>query len=141
MLGQLHLLDEQLSSAHSQVEDLMEAAWVRAPWRHRARWTDCARVPLADEWLATTIARAETAFLLTATPAGVGDVSYRNVRRDRHARLDALLQNDEPFAVQGTVPCDGGSAERLTALCLPRTPRPDRQRINSADPISVQHPQ
>ena len=161
-----------------------------------------APVSLADAWLAGTIARADTAFLLTVTPQGVGDVSHRggpagflhfdvdearlswteylgdgmfvstgnvratpqakllvldtetgdavllscvasyeNVRRDRHARLDALLQNDEPFPVQGRMTCDVVSAERLTALCLPRTRHSERQRISSADPISVQHPQ
>ena len=158
-------------------------------------------LPLTDPWVATTTAAAETAFLVTTTPDGVGDVSHRggvpgflhydaaqsrlawteylgdgmfvstgnlrqasrfalivlefssgdalrfdgtaayeNVRTDRHARVDALLQEGEAFPVQGRMECRIETAERLVRFCHPRTRITHRQRVHSADTIATQHP-
>lgn len=157
-------------------------------------------VPFTDPWLAATVAQAETAFLLSATPEGVGDASHRggpagflqydaqaaslawteylgdgmfvsagNVRRggrfalaaldfatgdaallegsatyetlrhDRKERVAALLQDKEPFPVQGRMRGQISSAARLTAFCHPRV-RVDRARITSAHDTGEQQP-
>jgi hypothetical protein len=155
-----------------------------------------------DPWVAEIIARGETAFLVTATPDGVADVSHRggqpgflrldaasrrvtwteylgdgmfvstgnirreprfalivldydsgdalrldgearytNVRRDRHERVDALLQAAEPFPVQGSMEATIQRVSRLVQFCQPRTRVERRTRITSADTTAVQHPQ
>ena len=158
--------------------------------------------PLDDDWIVQTVALGETAFLVTATPHGVADVSHRggppgflrynaasgslawteylgdgmfvstgnlrresrfalvvldygsgdavrldgearytNVRRDRHERVDALVQASEPFPVQGTIEATVRNASRLVQCCQPRVRVERRTRITSADPTAVQHPQ
>ncbi|MBL0169722.1 MAG: pyridoxamine 5'-phosphate oxidase family protein [Gemmatimonadaceae bacterium] len=155
-----------------------------------------------DQWVVDTIARGETAFLVTVTPEGVADVSHRggqpgflrydavnsainwteylgdgmfvstgnlrrsrrfallvldyesgdavrldgeanytNLRRDRHERVDALLQASEPFPVQGTMEATVHYASRLVQFCQPRVRVERRTRITSADTTAVQHPQ
>lgn len=66
---------------------------------------------------------------------------YTNVRTDRHARVDALVQAGEPFPVQGALHMDVARAERLVAFCWPRERLTHRERITSADTTAVQHPQ
>ena len=157
---------------------------------------------LDDPWIASTIAQGETAFLVTATPDGVADVSHRggppgflryspasreiawteflgdgmfvstgnirrrsrfallvldfasgdavrldgdaqytNVRADRHERVAALLQDSEPFPVQGRMVATVERATKLGAFCLPRVRVERRTRITSTDSTAVQHPQ
>jgi hypothetical protein len=157
---------------------------------------------LDDAWIVDTIAHGETAFLVTATPDGVADVSHRggppgflrytpaareiawteflgdgmfistgnirsrarfallvldfasgdavrldgdaqytNVRTDRHERVAALVQADEPFPVQGRIVATVTRATRLRSFCLPRVRVERRTRITSADSTAVQHPQ
>lgn len=159
-------------------------------------------VALTDAWVVDTMARGETAFLVTATPNGMADASHRggppgflrydaaqatlawteylgdgmfvstgnvrlasacalvvldfdsgdavrldgvahytNVRTDRHERVDALLQADEPFPVQGHMAMTVTRATRLREFCLPRVRVAKRTRITSADTTAVQHPQ
>lgn len=69
------------------------------------------------------------------------DARYTNVRRDRHERVDALLQADEPFPVQGHMDAVIVRALRLEQFCHPRTRVERRTRITSADTTGVQHPQ
>lgn len=165
------------------------------PTAHEVRAID-------DPWVVETVARGETAFLLTATPDGVADASHRggppgflrydvarsciawteylgdgmfvstgnlrqssrfalivldfesgdavridgdaryaNVRRDRHERVDALLQAAEPFPVQGTIEAEVHAVSRLVGFCHPRVRVERRARITSADITAVQHPQ
>jgi Pyridoxamine 5'-phosphate oxidase len=155
-----------------------------------------------DSWVVETVARGETAFLITATPYGVADASHRggppgflrydatgrtiawteylgdgmfvstgnlrqesrfalivldydsgdavrldgtarytNVRRDRQERVDALLQANEPFPVQGMMEATVQRATRLVQFCHPRLRVERRSRITSADTTAVQHPQ
>ena len=157
---------------------------------------------LDDPWITETIAHGETAFLVTAPPDGVADVSHRggppgflrylpasreiawteflgdgmfvstgnirsrsrfallvldfasgdavrldgdaqytNVRADRHERVAALLQADEPFPVQGRMVATVDRAARLEGFCLPRVRVERRTRITSVDSTAVQHPQ
>ncbi len=157
---------------------------------------------LDDPWIVETIARGETAFLVSSTPEDIPDVSHRggpagflrydpargtiawteflgdgmfvstgnlrrrprfallvldfasgdavrldgeagytNVRTDRHERVDALIQADEPYPVQGRMEATISSAARLEAFCLPRVRVERRTRITSADSTAVQHPQ
>jgi len=157
---------------------------------------------LDDPWIVDTIAHGETAFLVTATPDDVADVSHRggppgflryapvsreiawteflgdgmfvstgnirrrsrfallvldfasgdaarldgeaqytNVRTDRHERVAALVQADEPFPVQGRIVASVHRAARLEGFCLPRVRVERRTRITSADSTAVQHPQ
>lgn len=70
-----------------------------------------------------------------------GTARYTNARRDRHERVDALLQADEPFPVQGSMELTVTRATRLRAFCLPRVRVARRSRITSADTTAVQHPQ
>ncbi len=163
--------------------------------------TGATTVLLSDAWARDMIEAGETAFLVTSTPAGVGDVSHRggppgflrfdpansaltwteylgdgmfvstgnlrqntrcaliivnftsgdalrldataaytNIRADRKARVDALLQASEPFPVQGRIQCHVHHAQRLAQFCLPRTRVATRQRITSVDTTVVQHP-
>lgn len=92
--------------------------------------------------------RAETRFALIVLDFASGDAlrvdgvaTYTNVRTDRHERVDALLQADEPFPVQGRMDAVVRSASRLTAFTHPRVRYEQRQRITSVDTTSVQHPQ
>jgi len=157
---------------------------------------------LDDPWIIDTIAHGETAFLVTATPENIADVSHRggppgflryvpasgeigwteflgdgmfvstgnirrrsrfallvldfvsgdavrldgdaeytNVRTDRHERVAALVQADEPFPVQGRIVATVDRAARLEGFCLPRVRVERRTRITSADSTAVQHPQ
>ncbi len=156
---------------------------------------------LSDAWVRDMIDAGETAFLVTSTPTGVGDVSHRggppgflrfdpaknvltwteylgdgmfvstgnlrqnancaliildftsgdalrldgtaaytNIRADRKARVDALLQASEPFPMQGRIQCHVRNAQRLAQFCWPRTRVATRQRITSEDETAVQHP-
>ena len=70
-----------------------------------------------------------------------GEAQYQNVREDRKARVDALIQAGEPFPVQGRMTGLVHSAYRLSGFCLPRTRVAARVRITSADTTEVQHPQ
>ncbi|MCC6430866.1 MAG: pyridoxamine 5'-phosphate oxidase family protein [Gemmatimonadaceae bacterium] len=70
-----------------------------------------------------------------------GTAHYSNVRRERHERVDALLQANEPFPVQGTIEATIESAARLVAFCHPRVRVARRARITSEDSTAVQHPQ
>ena len=70
-----------------------------------------------------------------------GEAQYSNVREDRKARVDALIQAGEPFPVQGRINALVHSAHRLVGFCLPRTRVAARSRITSADSTQVQHPQ
>jgi hypothetical protein len=155
-----------------------------------------------DPWIEQTIQSAETAFLVTASPAGTADASHRggfpgflrydktthtiawtdylgdgmfvsmgnvrsngasvlvvlelatgdalrvdldatytNLRTDRHERVDALLQANEPYPVQGRVVALIKSAERLVGFCYPRVRVSTKQAITSEDTKAVQHPQ
>jgi hypothetical protein len=159
-------------------------------------------VTIDDPWIVQTIARGETAFLITATPDGVADASHRggppgflrydaaqrtiawteylgdgmfvstgnvrqgsrfalivldydsgdaarldgtarytNVRHDRHERVDALLQANEPFPVQGLMEATIQRVSRLVQFCHPRQRVERRSRITSADTTAIQHPQ
>jgi uncharacterized protein len=162
-----------------------------------------ARAPLSlsDPWLAATVAGAETAFLATANPEGVGDVSHRggppgflrfdgaagsltwteylgdgmfvstgnlrivprlglvvlelatgdaawlegearyeNLRASRNERVDALIQDDEPFPVQGRVSCRIDRAARLAGFCHPRVRVDGKTRVTAADATDDQQP-
>lgn len=70
-----------------------------------------------------------------------GEAHYANIREDRKARVDALIQAGEPFPVQGRMTGVVHSAHRLVGFCLPRTRVASRARITSADTTQVQHPQ
>ena len=70
-----------------------------------------------------------------------GTASYTNVRRDRHERVDALLQASEPFPVQGRMEATVEHASRLVEFSQPRVRVERRARITSADSTAVQHPQ
>ncbi len=70
-----------------------------------------------------------------------GVAQYTTVRRDRHERVDALLQASEPFPVQGKMEATVLRASRLMRFCHPRVRVARRTRITSADTIAVQHPQ
>ncbi|MBL8961008.1 MAG: pyridoxamine 5'-phosphate oxidase family protein [Gemmatimonadetes bacterium] len=70
-----------------------------------------------------------------------GEATYTNVRRDRHERVDALLQANEPFPVQGALEARVHTATRLVRFCHPRQRVERRSRITSADTTAVQHPQ
>jgi len=70
-----------------------------------------------------------------------GVARYTNVRRDRHERVDALVQASEPFPVQGKVEASVLGASRLVGFCHPRVRVARRTRITSADTTTVQHPQ
>ncbi len=70
-----------------------------------------------------------------------GDAEYTNVRRDRHERVDALLQASEPFPVQGHLEGRVHGAQRLSGFTLPRERVERHSRITSTDSTSVQHPQ
>ncbi|MBK8250073.1 MAG: pyridoxamine 5'-phosphate oxidase family protein [Gemmatimonadetes bacterium] len=70
-----------------------------------------------------------------------GEAQYTNVRRDRHERVDALLQANEPFPVQGTMEARIHQVVRLVRFCHPRQRVERRARITSADTTAVQHPQ
>ena len=70
-----------------------------------------------------------------------GVAEYTNVRADRKARVDALIQAGEPFPVQGRVTGEIQTAERLAGFCLPRVRVPARSRVTSVDTTEVQHPQ
>lgn len=69
------------------------------------------------------------------------EATYTNLRADRHERVDALLQANEPYPVQGRVVALINSAERLVEFCYPRTPIVKKQAITSEDTKAVQHPQ
>lgn len=69
------------------------------------------------------------------------EATYTNLRADRHERVDALLQANEPYPVQGRVVALINSAERLVEFCYPRTPVVKKQAITSEDTRAVQHPQ
>lgn len=92
--------------------------------------------------------RAETQFALIVLEFETGDAlrvdgvgTYTNVRADRHERVDALLQADEPFPVQGRMEAVLHGATRLTAFTHPRVRVEHRTRITSTDSTAVQHPQ
>jgi hypothetical protein len=70
-----------------------------------------------------------------------GEAQYTTVRRDRHERVDALLQATEPFPVQGAMEARIHQASRLVRFCHPRQRVERRARITSADTTAVQHPQ
>ncbi len=70
-----------------------------------------------------------------------GEARYTNVRSDRHARVDALVQASEPFPVQGKMEATVQRASRLVQFCQPRERVVRRSRITSADTTAVQHPQ
>lgn len=70
-----------------------------------------------------------------------GVAHYTNVRRDRHERVDALVQASEPFPVQGKMEATVHRATRLRQFCHPRVRVARRARITSADTTAVQHPQ
>ncbi len=70
-----------------------------------------------------------------------GEALYTNVRRDRQERVDALLQANEPFPVQGAMEAKILRAARLVRFCHPRQRVERRSRITSADTTAVQHPQ
>lgn len=155
-----------------------------------------------DPWVESTIAHGETAFLITASPAGVADASHRggypgflryddvthtiawtdylgdgmfvsmgnvrssghaalivlelstgdalrleldatytNIRSDRHERVDALLQANEPHPVQGRVVALITRAERLKKFCNPRARVEKQSAFNSENTRVEQHPQ
>jgi hypothetical protein len=92
--------------------------------------------------------RANAQFALIVLDIESGDAvkltglaRYTNVRTDRHERVDALLQANEPFPVQGSLEASVLRVERLTGLCLPRERVTARARITAADTTAVQHPQ
>jgi hypothetical protein len=70
-----------------------------------------------------------------------GTATYTNVRRDRHERVDALLQASEPFPIQGRMEATVERTSRLVGFCHPRVRVERRARITSADSTAVQHPQ
>lgn len=70
-----------------------------------------------------------------------GEARYTNVRRDRHERVDALIQANEPFPVQGAMEARIHTATRLVRFCHPRQRVERRARITCADTTAVQHPQ
>lgn len=92
--------------------------------------------------------RQQSRFALLALDYASGDAvrvdgvaQYHNVRRDRHERVDALLQATEPFPVQGSIEGTVTRVSRLVALCHPRVRVERRSRITSADTTAEQHPQ
>lgn len=92
--------------------------------------------------------RASARFSLLVLDYDSGDAArldgvahYTNVRRDRHERVDALVQAAEPFPVQGKMEAAVHVATRLRQFCLPRVRVARRTRITSADTTAVQHPQ
>ncbi len=92
--------------------------------------------------------RADDQFALVVLDLTTGDAArldgtagYTNVRQDRKARVDALIQAGEPFPVQGRIAGVVRSAHRLVGFCLPRTRAAAATRITSADSTQVQHPQ
>ncbi len=109
------------------------------------RWTEY----LGDGmFVSTGNLRASSGFALLVLDFDTGDAlrldgvaEYTNVRADRKARVDALIQAGEPFPVQGHITGRVHAAERLPAFCLPRVRVPTRSRITSTDPTDVQHPQ
>jgi len=68
------------------------------------------------------------------------EATYTNLRTDRHERVDALLQADEPYPVQGRVVALINSAERLVDFCYPRRRVEKKQPVTSEDTRAVQHP-
>jgi hypothetical protein len=70
-----------------------------------------------------------------------GEAQYTNVRTDRHERVAALLQADEPFPVQGRIEFSVSRVSRLHGFCQPRVRVERRARITSVDTTAVQHPQ
>lgn len=68
------------------------------------------------------------------------DATYTNIRKDRHERVDALLQENEPHPVQGRAVALITRAERLKKFCNPRT-RIEQHAFNSENTRAEQHPQ
>ncbi len=109
------------------------------------RWTEY----LGDGmFVSTGNLRASSRFALLVIDFDTGDAlrldgvaEYTNVRADRKARVDALIQAGEPFPVQGHITGHVHTAERLRAFCLPRVRVSTRSRITSTDTPEVQHPQ
>ena len=69
------------------------------------------------------------------------ELSYTNIRSDRHERVDALLQADASHPVQGAVKAIVQHAERLEHFCHPRELVLRKSAITSCDSTAVQHPQ
>lgn len=91
--------------------------------------------------------RATGRFSLVVLDFATGDAlrldtegDYTNIRADRRERVDALIQAEEPFPVQGRMTARVRRATRLTAFCLPRVRVEGRQRITSVESTKEQHP-
>jgi hypothetical protein len=69
-----------------------------------------------------------------------GEARYENLRADRKARVDALLQDSEPFAVQGRLTARIDRAARLVGFCHPRVFVEGKARVTSAVHPDEQQP-
>jgi hypothetical protein len=86
-------------------------------------------------------------FTLIVLDLGSGDAlrldatgDYTNLRADRKARVDALLQANEPFPVQGAMRGEVRAASRLVGFCHPRERLLRQERITSTCTTREQHP-
>jgi hypothetical protein len=71
----------------------------------------------------------------------VGRGTYTNLRPERRQRVDALIQDREPFPVQGTLACTVDRAYRLHAALLPRAPVLQADRFTAQARVEEQAPQ
>jgi hypothetical protein len=69
-----------------------------------------------------------------------GEANYTNLRGSRHERVDALIQDTEPFAVQGKTAGTVKSVILLKDLCHPRQKVDKIVRITACSTTDEQQP-
>jgi hypothetical protein len=71
----------------------------------------------------------------------IGNASYTNVRTQRSARLDPLIQFRDHYPLQGTMTCSIEAAERLRGVMHSRTRIEKALKVTSSSTVDEQAPQ
>jgi hypothetical protein len=71
----------------------------------------------------------------------IGSGDYRNIRTERKQRVDPLLQEREPYPVQGEIRAELSAAYRLRGFAHPRRAIAKALRVTSHSAVSEQQPQ